>query len=128
VLVSEFHKNAVEKIRVRLRSYRGTRWIDPSIYSHDDAGEWQPTKTGITLTIERWPESTDALAKLEGDAGTVLMLVDTPCTSCGNALLWWRSRMGARVCMICYPDPLEALRWLGGKVLETTPPMTGRHL
>jgi hypothetical protein len=123
VLVSEFHKNVVEKICVRLRSYRGNRLI----YSHKDAGEWPPTKTGITLTIEQQPELPDPGEVGEGDAGTVLMLVDMPCTSCGNALLWWRSRMGARVCMICYPDPLEALRWLGGKVLETTPPMTGRH-
>jgi hypothetical protein len=35
--------------------------------------------------------------------------------------------MGARVCMICHPDPLEALRWLGGQVLETMAPMTGTH-
>jgi hypothetical protein len=27
--------------------------------------------------------------------------------------------MGARVCMVCYPDPLEALRWLGANVMET---------
>jgi Transcriptional Coactivator p15 (PC4) len=56
-------KNTVEKIRVRLRSYRSNRLIDRRIYSHDDAGEWQPTKTAITLSIERRPELPDALAK-----------------------------------------------------------------
>jgi hypothetical protein len=34
---------------------------------------------------------------------------DDACSRCGNALLWWRSRTGYRVCMTCTPDPLEAL-------------------
>jgi Transcriptional Coactivator p15 (PC4) len=118
VLVSEFHKNAVEKIGVRLRSDRGNHLIDFRIYSHEDVGEWPTPKTGITLTIEQQPELPDSGDVGEGDASRVLMVVDMPCTGCGNALLWWRSRMGARVCMICYPDPLEALRWLRGKVLK----------
>jgi hypothetical protein len=34
------------------------------------------------------------------------------CPICGNILLWWRSRTGMRVCMVCHPDPLEALAML----------------
>jgi hypothetical protein len=36
------------------------------------------------------------------------------CPTCGG-VLWWRSRMGARVCMRCYPDPLQALDALAGR-------------
>jgi hypothetical protein len=38
------------------------------------------------------------------------------CPRCGG-LLWWRSRAGIRVCMVCDPDPLDALHTLrdGGK-------------
>jgi hypothetical protein len=34
------------------------------------------------------------------------------CGVCGNDLLWWRSRSGYRVCMVCARDPLEALEVL----------------
>jgi hypothetical protein len=30
------------------------------------------------------------------------------CPVC-NRMLWWRSRTGRRVCMVCHPDPLDAL-------------------
>jgi hypothetical protein len=33
---------------------------------------------------------------------------DSVCPTC-NRMLWWRSRMGRRVCMVCHPDPLDAL-------------------
>jgi hypothetical protein len=34
------------------------------------------------------------------------------CSHCGNTLLWWHSRSGYRVCMVCARDPLEALEVL----------------
>lgn len=34
------------------------------------------------------------------------------CTRCGNSLLWWRSKTGYLVCMVCCRDPLEALEVL----------------
>jgi hypothetical protein len=36
------------------------------------------------------------------------------CTTCGNTLLWWRSRTGHRVCLRCDHDPLDALSTLAG--------------
>jgi hypothetical protein len=63
-LIGEFQKNAVEKIRIALRDYKGKRLIDLRVYYQDDAGEWLPTKKGLALTVEQWPEFRAALAKL----------------------------------------------------------------
>jgi hypothetical protein len=30
------------------------------------------------------------------------------CSTC-HRTLWWRSRTGMRVCMVCHPDPLDVL-------------------
>jgi hypothetical protein len=30
------------------------------------------------------------------------------CSRCGNDRLWWRSRSGYLVCLVCARDPLEA--------------------
>jgi hypothetical protein len=38
-------------------------------------------------------------------------MLDT-CGHCGNQRRWWTSRRGYRVCMICAPDPWEALETL----------------
>jgi hypothetical protein len=40
------------------------------------------------------------------------MAWDETCGRCGNSLLWWRSRSGYRVCMVCCRDPFEALEVL----------------
>src|SRR5262245_51095593 len=45
--------------------------------------------------------------RMDGPRGHLTML-DT-CSRCGNALLWWRSRSGLRICMRCYPDAWDAL-------------------
>jgi hypothetical protein len=36
------------------------------------------------------------------------------CGGCGNdnAALWWRSRFGYKVCLVCCPDPYTALETL----------------
>jgi hypothetical protein len=61
--IAEFQKNAVEKIRVALRDYKGKRLIDMRIYYQDDAGGRLPTKKDPALTIEQWPELREALDK-----------------------------------------------------------------
>jgi hypothetical protein len=63
-LIVEFPKNAVEKVRLALRDYKGKQLIDLRIYYQDDAGEWLPTKKGIALTVDQWPEFREALATL----------------------------------------------------------------
>lgn len=46
------------------------------------------------------------------------------CPRCSNTLLWWRSRTGRRVCMVCHADPLKALQQLvtaRGEKMDDTP-------
>jgi hypothetical protein len=48
-------------------------------------------------------------------------MMPDPCQTCGNRLLWWRSRTAVLVCMRCAPNPLEALEALQqsvGKVVR----------
>jgi hypothetical protein len=40
------------------------------------------------------------------------MAWEETCSRCENTLLWWRSRTGYRVCMVCGPDPFTALEIL----------------
>jgi hypothetical protein len=63
-IIAKLQQNAVKKSRVTLRDFKGRRLIATRIYGQDEAGKRQPTKTGITLTLERWPEVPDVLAKL----------------------------------------------------------------
>ena len=53
--------------RVGMREFRGTRFIDIRAYFETDDGEWRPTKKGITLPIDAFPEFAAAVAEL-GDA------------------------------------------------------------
>jgi hypothetical protein len=63
-VIAEFQQNAVEHIRLVLQEYKGKRLIDLRIYYQDDAGEWLPTKKGMALTVEQWPELRQAMATL----------------------------------------------------------------
>jgi hypothetical protein len=48
-----------------------------------------------------------------------------PSPTCHNALLWWPSRTGRRVCMVCCSDPLQALEVLAGTPQHSAVPATG---
>jgi hypothetical protein len=37
---------------------------------------------------------------------------DDTCGVCGNTVLWWPSKMGFKICMVCCRDPLDALEVL----------------
>jgi hypothetical protein len=50
---------------------------------------------------------------------------DIVCPTC-NRMLWWRSRTGRRVCMVCYPDPLQALEVLSGTTQQQMVQAPGR--
>ena len=64
-LIAQFEKNATEVVRVSLTEYRGRQLVDVRVYYCDDAGQYRPTKKGVSLNVEVYPELKSALLALE---------------------------------------------------------------
>lgn len=64
-LVATVGKNAVEEIRISLTTYKDRDLVDIRTYYQDDTGDWKPTRKGICVTAEQWPDLRDALAKID---------------------------------------------------------------
>ena len=60
----EVVKNSLEIIRFQVTEFRGKRYGDIRVYYRDDNGEWKPTKKGLTLSPELWPEFVDGIRKI----------------------------------------------------------------
>lgn len=65
-VVSSFKRNPTEEVRATLKEFRGRRYLDLRIYYQDDAGEWKPTRKGVSLSTDFMPELKEAVLALEG--------------------------------------------------------------
>jgi hypothetical protein len=54
-VIARMEKNSREEIRFSVQEYRGTDLIDIRVYL-DNAGEYRPTKKGISVPMERFNE------------------------------------------------------------------------
>ena len=64
-LIASIAKNPDEEIRVSLREYKGHPFIDIRVYWKPPEGEPGPTKKGVTLHPEFFPELKKAMETLE---------------------------------------------------------------
>lgn len=64
-IVTEMERGWNEKIVFSLSEFKGKNYADIRIYYEDDEGEWKPTKKGIAITLDRFQEFQEHLAKLE---------------------------------------------------------------
>jgi hypothetical protein len=64
-LIAQFEKNATEVVRVSLTEYRGRKLVDVRVYYSDDEGQYRPTKKGVSLSVEVYPDFKRALLELE---------------------------------------------------------------
>jgi len=64
-LIATIEKSSDEEIRVSLREYKGHPFIDIRVYWKPPEGEPGPTKKGVTLNPELFPEFKQAIAALE---------------------------------------------------------------
>lgn len=60
-IVHEFRKGAGEIVRATIGEYRGRRTVGIRIFYEDVSGEWKPTRKGITLTSDLFPEMKKAV-------------------------------------------------------------------
>ena len=65
MIISEIERNQKECIRVSLEEYKGHRFIDCRIFWKDNAGEYRPSKKGISLNDETVKEVITALSKAD---------------------------------------------------------------
>ena len=64
-LIEQFDKNATEVVRVSLTEYRGRKLVDVRVYYSDSEGQYRPTKKGVSLSVDVYPDFKRALLVLE---------------------------------------------------------------
>ena len=67
-ILGEFMKNATERIRTTISTYKEKRIFSVRTYYQTDDDEWRPTKKGISMTLDKFEE----FAKLIKDAESKL--------------------------------------------------------
>lgn len=67
--VYSFPKNPLEEVRAGVTVFRGKQYVDLRIYYKGDDGEFHPSKKGLTLSIELFPELEEAVKKLREVVG-----------------------------------------------------------
>ncbi len=65
-VIASFEKNSMEEVRVSLTEFKGKELIDLRVYYQpEDGEEKRPTKKGITISPEKFPELKKAILALE---------------------------------------------------------------
>ncbi len=64
-LIEQFEKNATEVVRVSLTEYRGRKLVDVRVYYSDNEGQYRPTKKGVSLSVDVYPDFKRAMLALE---------------------------------------------------------------
>jgi hypothetical protein len=60
-------KNSTEQIHLAVRQYEGREYADLRLFFKDDAGEWKPTRKGLSVSPRLWPAFREGLAELESE-------------------------------------------------------------
>ncbi len=55
-IVHSFPKNPLEEVRSSITFFKGKQYVDIRIYYKGDDGEYRPSKKGVTLSVELFPE------------------------------------------------------------------------
>jgi hypothetical protein len=69
--IFRFEKNSREEVRVSVDDFQGRKIINVRVYYRNEAGEWNPGKQGIALTVDRYRDLAGAVLwlgeKLQGE-------------------------------------------------------------
>jgi hypothetical protein len=64
-IIKDIEKNATNKIRVSVTEFKGNNYIDLRVYYEDEAGEYKPTKKGVTFRPDQISQVIDGLLQAE---------------------------------------------------------------
>jgi len=68
-LVHTFPKNPLEEIHASVTVYKGKQYVDLRVYYKGDDGEYHPSKKGLTISLDLFPELEEAMKKLREAIG-----------------------------------------------------------
>ena len=70
-VIGEIDKNQLEKIVATLGEYKDKQRIDIRVYFQPDAdpNNWIPTKKGINVALDSWPEFKGLIEKIDAVVG-----------------------------------------------------------
>ena len=77
-IIKDIEKNATNKIRVSITEFKGNNYIDLRVYYEDDAGEYKPTKKGITFRPDQISQVMDGLLQAEKEIKNDNIQTETP--------------------------------------------------
>ena len=66
-VIAKFEKNSFEEVRISLTEFKGKQLIDIRVYYQPEGEEeeMRPTKKGITISPEKFPDLQKGLVTLE---------------------------------------------------------------
>jgi len=64
-IVHSFPKNPLEEVRSSVTYFKGKQYVDIRIYYKGDDEEYHPSKKGLTLSVDLFPELEIGLQKLK---------------------------------------------------------------
>lgn len=65
VVVHSFPKNPLEEVRSSVTVFKGKKYVDLRVYYKGDDGEFRPSKKGLTIALDLFPELEEAMRKLK---------------------------------------------------------------
>ena len=63
MIIGEIERGETEVLRVSMEEYKGRKYLDIRIYFENDAGEWKPTKKGVTVQTDRIDDFIELITK-----------------------------------------------------------------
>lgn len=63
-VVHTFPKNPLEEIRASVTVFKGKQYVDLRVYYKGDDGEYHPSKKGLTLSLDLFPDLEESMRKL----------------------------------------------------------------
>lgn len=67
VLVRSIERGLGDRIHVRVSQFKGRVYLDVRNFYEDEAGEWKPTRKGVSIPVEFYGELMDALVAAKSD-------------------------------------------------------------
>jgi hypothetical protein len=64
-ILHSFPKNPLEEVRSSVTFFKGKQYVDIRIYYKGDDGEYHPSKKGLTLSVDLFPELEIGVQKLK---------------------------------------------------------------